>query len=188
MILNTARRRPPRWPMLLLLAAVLPVGCETNEIPVVPDAADPVERDSPRPVRRSDEPEPAFQLTGPHGEAIEFARLYVRLLALPDGRPAALHLASYADSASERFPSLLLFAVVPQRSLDELPGQAIEAQAFFQASRDGPPWKSPEGQPVRLQILTLGRGTLSGKIVQGQLQNVATGQRIELSGSWQAQM
>jgi hypothetical protein len=109
---------------------------------------------------------------------------YVRVSRFSAARPTVVQIASYEDPAAEQFPSVLLRAELPAGPPASLAGQTLEAQAFAQATSGGAVWHSTA--PIEIRITAEDEKSLTGEIVRGEMLNVASDVKVQLSGKFTA--
>lgn len=100
------------------------------------------------------------------------------------GRPGLLQITSYEDAAGEQYPSVLLRAELPAGAAASLAGQTLQAQAFIQPTNGGPIWQSTA--PIEIRVTAADDATLTGEIVRGEMVNLDTEIKIQLSGKFTA--
>lgn len=104
----------------------------------------------------------------------------------PAGRKSLLHVSSYSNPGVEGFPSIMIVAPSAATSATALAGQQVQGEVFAQSSKDGPIWKTPDGEPATIKISTSDAGAVAGEIVSGSLVNTSTGETKTASGKFRA--
>lgn len=117
-------------------------------------------------------------------EPAETPGCYVSLASVGDDGPSIFRLASYKDPGEIRFPAIFVRAEVEARQANELVDKELTAQLFFQASEDGPVWRTSRDAPARLAVTKVDDRLVAGKFTGGTLVNVQSNEEIPLKGEF----
>jgi hypothetical protein len=114
---------------------------------------------------------------------------YVNFIPQGSGRPTVLQLQSYREAKQEAFPSVFLQAQVDAEALSELVDQTIDARLFVQPQENGPVLFSENlggenANPVKLKIVSLEEKLLTAELVSATLRNTATGENVDVTGTF----
>jgi hypothetical protein len=74
--------------------------------------------------------------------------------------------------------------MVDAKSMSELVGKTVPAQAFVQTTRNGPVWHTRADAFLQLQIDEATENTISGRITGGQMVSQNARQPVEVTGTF----
>lgn len=113
------------------------------------------------------------------------AGCYVKYVPPQAGRPGVLQLRSYAEPASELFPSVYLRATSTAENAAALRDQNLTGQMFVQKEKGGPVWQADANGLVQLKITQVDDKSLVAEIVGGSLRSFPDGKASTIQGSLQ---
>ena len=119
-------------------------------------------------------------------DALDVPACFVKLQTFQSDRPALLQITSYRDPGRERYPAVLMHAQLSAEALEDLVGQTVEAATFVMGGDSGPLWHSPAGLYSEIEITEVTETDVLGTIHGGTLVNPATGEEIDLTGTFTA--
>jgi hypothetical protein len=104
------------------------------------------------------------------------------------GRPASvLQLTSYADVGEEKFPAVLIRAVVAADSPAALVDQAFPAEIYVTTEEGDSVWHTATDAPVEIRISSFDNGVIAGEVAAGSLV-AAGGESSDVTGRFHGQV
>ena len=115
---------------------------------------------------------------------LRFSASYLTVIPVGD-RGGVLLLRSYAEPASESYPSYYFHAQVTAGSVTQLQGRMIEGRLLVKPSPTEATWVSISGEPVSVLLTGEKDGKVVGEFTGGNLHG-ADGRSLPVSGSFEA--
>lgn len=118
----------------------------------------------------------------------KFTNCFAQLDTFNDGkRPTVLRISSYEFPESETFPSFLLYAHTPGRSLGALVDQEIEASFYATTGEQETVYHHVDGEngtKLKIKITEVTENGIAGQIVGGNIQDTFSRAPQSASGSF----